>query len=147
MPRWQQSGPLRQQWFKFSRRTRRRIGDVALDRRLLCSGGNVLGGVANKAGAEPSGFRRRQGRYEAGLGSADAGSLGHDRDRAKFVPGGAQLGRPSRSRHARATAAITVNEAYAPSASPFSKSPLLTAIWLVTCARQSTGFCRAWAKA
>jgi ABC-type Fe3+/spermidine/putrescine transport system ATPase subunit len=75
------------------------------------------------------------------------GCLGHDCNRAIFGPGAPQLGPPSRLRHARATPAMTANEAYAPSASPFSKSPPLTAIRLVTCARHSTGFCRASANA
>src|SRR5205807_6861816 len=129
------------------RRTRWRIGDVALDRGLCRGGGNVFGGVADKAGAEPGGLRRRQRGYEAGLRGADAGCLSHDGDCAIFPPSSRQLGPPSSARHARATPAMTANEAYAPSASPFSKSPPLTAIRFVTCARHSTGFRRASAKA
>jgi hypothetical protein len=50
-------------------------------------------------------------------------------------------------RKRRAAARITARACTVPSASPFSKSPCTWAIWLVTCAKQSTGFWRAVANA
>ena len=49
----------------------------------------------------------------------------------------------SGSRQAVAAAAITLSEAELPSASPFSKSPSITAIWFVTWAKHKTGRRRA----
>ena len=48
---------------------------------------------------------------------------------------------------ARPTVVITRSDSMAPSAAPFSKSPSIRAIWLVTWAKQITGFCRAVANA
>ncbi len=50
-------------------------------------------------------------------------------------------------RQPRATCAMTLRDSFAPSLAPFSKSPSIRPIWLVTFARQRTGFCRAAAKA
>src|SRR5690242_4607348 len=87
------------------------------------------------------------GDHQAGdqEGPESAGHPARLRHKADNV--GDRVGVHWRARQLRATAAITVSEASAPSASPFSKSPELTAIWLVTWARQSTGLLRARAKA
>ena len=53
----------------------------------------------------------------------------------------------SARRQASAAARMTAREPTVPSASPFSKSPSTSAIWLVTCAKHSTGLPRAAAKA
>src|SRR6516164_349610 len=50
-------------------------------------------------------------------------------------------------RQARAAAAITLSASELPSASPFSKSPSLMAIWFVTWAKHKTGLPRARANA
>ena len=116
---------------------------AALPRPLLADAALDLGQLPPLSGpGEPVAFHGAAGQLPAVRAFSD-----RDRDPSGPPSLAAESAGGASCRQRRAASEITLSDSSAPSARPFSKSPSMRPIWLVTWAKHSTGRPRAAAKA